>query len=163
MITIFRSFTFYQLMTGNVLDFFTESKSASSTFIIEISVSINIDVTIVIIIRGGSRIFLTKGCTTRNDFNFVSCFFVLFCCCCCCFFLHNSTYFRKLPIVSGGEGVRTPCTPPLGPPLIISGLVNTSDNLIFFYLQLDRHHHHQQYRHHRNDYYTKLFTVTVAI
>ena len=28
--------------------------------------------------------------------------------------------------------MRTPATAPLGPPLIITGLVNTSDNLLFF-------------------------------
>ena len=60
--------------------------------------------------RGGSRIFFRRGCTrlllyfnTNKPLGF--------------FFLENSSCIRKPQVISGGGGVRTPCTLPLDPPL----------------------------------------------
>ena len=58
--------------------------------------------------RGGSRIFLRRGCTrlllyfnTNKPHSF---------------FLQNTSCIRKPQVISGG--VRTPCTLPLDPPLV---------------------------------------------
>ena len=42
------------------------------------------------------------------------------------FFLQNTSCIRKPQIISGGGGVRTPCTLPLDPPL--RNLRNNNDN-----------------------------------
>ena len=59
--------------------------------------------------RGGSRIFLGGGalisCSTSTPINHIV------------FFLQNTSCIRKLQVISGGGGVRTPCTLPLDPPL----------------------------------------------
>ena len=61
--------------------------------------------------RGGSRNFFRRGCTrlllyinTNKPHSF---------------FLQNTSYIRKPQVISGGRGVRTPCTLPLDPPLIL--------------------------------------------
>ena len=63
------------------------------------------------VIRGGSRIFFGRGCTrlllyfnTNKPHSF---------------FLRNTSCIRKPQVILGGEGVRTPCTLPLDPPLVI--------------------------------------------
>ena len=60
--------------------------------------------------RGGSRIFLRGGalvsCSTSIPINHI-----VF------FFLQNTSCIRKPQVISGGGGVRTPCTLPLDPPL----------------------------------------------
>ena len=64
-------------------------------------------------IRGRSRIFLGGGslvsCSTSTPINHIV------------FFWQNTSCFRKPQVISGGWGVRTPCTLPLDPPLLISG------------------------------------------
>ena len=60
--------------------------------------------------RGRSRIFFGGGalvsCSTSTPINHIV------------FFLQNTSCIRKLQVISGGgEGVRTPCTLPLDPPL----------------------------------------------
>ena len=64
-------------------------------------------------IRGRSRIFLGGGslvsCSTSTPINHIV------------FFWQNTSCFRKPQVISGGWGVRTPCTLPLDPPLWISG------------------------------------------
>ena len=60
--------------------------------------------------RGLSRIFFRRGCTrlllyfnTNKPHSF---------------FLHYTSCIRKPQVISGGWGVRTPCTLPLDPPLL---------------------------------------------
>ena len=59
--------------------------------------------------RGGSRIFLGGGvlvsCSNSTPINHIV------------FFSQNSSCIRKPQVISGGGGVRTPCTLPLDPPL----------------------------------------------
>ena len=64
-------------------------------------------------IRGRSRIFFRRGFTrlllyldTNKPHSF---------------FWQNTSCFRKPQVISGGWGVRTPCTLPLDPPLWMSG------------------------------------------
>ena len=60
--------------------------------------------------RGGSRIFFRRGCTRLllyfNTINHIV------------FFWQNTSCIRKPLVISGGGGVRTPCTLPLDPPLV---------------------------------------------
>ena len=59
--------------------------------------------------RGGSRIFFRRGalvsCSNSTPINHIV------------FFLQNSSCIRKPQVISGGWGVRTPCTLPLDPSL----------------------------------------------
>ena len=68
--------------------------------------------------RGESRIFFRRGCTrlllyfnTNKPHSF---------------FLQNTSCIRKPQVISGGGGVRTPCTLPQDPPLrcYISGMTH---------------------------------------
>ena len=67
--------------------------------------------------RGGSRIFFRRGCTrlllyfnTNKPHSL---------------FLQNTSCIRKQQVISeGGEGVRTPCTLPLDPPLLLFGEID---------------------------------------
>ena len=62
--------------------------------------------------RGGSRIFFGRGCSrlllyfnTNKPHRF--------------FFLQNTSCIRKRQVISRGGGVRTPCTHPLDPPVVL--------------------------------------------
>ena len=73
------------------------------------------------ICRGGSRIFFRRGCTrlllyfnTNKPDSF--------------FFLQNTSCIKKPQVISG-DGVRTPCTLPLDPPLICSVFVSKNKQL----------------------------------
>ena len=72
-------------------------------------------------VRGGSRIFFSRGCTrlllyfnTNKPHSSL-------------FFLQNTSCIRKPQVISGkGGGVRTPCTLPLDPPLDVVAVVAQS-------------------------------------
>ena len=66
--------------------------------------------------RGGSRIFFRRGCTrlllyfnTNKPHSF---------------FVQDTSCIRKLQVISGGRGVRTPGTLPLDPPLGGKAIIN---------------------------------------
>ena len=50
------------------------------------------------------------SCSTSTPINHIVCFF---------FFLQNTSCIREPQVISGGGGVRTPCTLPLDPPLAV--------------------------------------------
>ena len=61
--------------------------------------------------RGGSRIFFRTGCTRLLPYFNPSINHIVF------FFWQNNSCIRKPQAISGGRGVRTPCTLPQDPPL----------------------------------------------
>ena len=76
-------------------------------------------------VRGGSRIFFRRGalvsCSTSTPINHIV------------FFLQNTSCIRKPQVIwGGGEGVRTPCTLPLDPPLKVLALSLSSQTNVSY-------------------------------
>ena len=73
------------------------------------TVHLNEDSCVALTIRGGSRIFFRRGCTRLlpTPINHIV------------FFSQNTSCIRKPQVISGGRGVRTPCTLPLDPPMTL--------------------------------------------
>ena len=61
------------------------------------------------------------SCSTSTPINHIVFFF----------FLQNTSCIRKPQVISGGGGVRTPCTLPLDPPLFMNGLLNQQTKSFF--------------------------------
>ena len=68
------------------------------------------------LLRGGSRIFLggaaLVSCSTSTPIDHID------------FFSQNTSCIRKPQVISGRGGVRTPCTLPLDPPLLLFQAIN---------------------------------------